>query len=614
MTTKEAERIHSPRIIFSILAELSFRGTEVSINERGKKKVSAGLINIQEGNSFKDSKITLEEVETEDSRVYCEAVAAGKKINFTLKKNSHNEFSLPEEIKIYDFRSHKRIVLKDCHYPVDVSYPGGVIHGYANDINMNFISIKAPQKKSNIEKGTSCKILVRQKHGQTDILYGNYLLREIKHFKNENLYIFVNNRKSAQEKTYRAKRNTIEGATIGFKSYTFGDTQFSGYIKIQNISWSGFYGEIILDNRIKKLPLGINLISEDTSFRFTLSRTCGTFGGFSVETLNSNSQTEWINFVKRYTQKGTGINIDIDALKEIFTSSGMMKNRRNRYNENAEDHMVHHGTQIDPLLAQRFINESESGEISEHVAVHRLSDNSWIIHEGMAADKRTMKMNDFYDETLFHLAEKYKYMKGLPRYVSAIFNPSFAGYWGEKASLPGNFLFSSHHENFKDTNKFMGADTEISVLKPESLNTLNKYEYSKAFNPVFLDLVDYWRPGKNNELLNERLINIGKGHSSSLRLLVDKQDMPLALVYKVNTYYSSNISGIINTLFILASNYFTGENYDTIIKALGNYPEFVLGTEDIQLISDNKNVQSAESSFRFCILDLNGEFVRNGLS
>lgn len=615
MTIKQ---ITSNRIILGILSELDACDSVIFCR-------SAQLAS----EPFTPSQMTLDpenqliifknEVINNANEMHCEAVFYSKRIHFNIKKaHSKIAFSPPTLIETEDLRESKRFHLSSTKLNAEVSWASGILLGTAHDISSSFISINSQTRISNPDPLCTYTILVKSNSTNPDVYFSRgTLINAIETQQGIKLVFRLTSSTSENNEStkyiQRAPRHKISKSTITFHSHPDLPINLSGQILVHECSLTGFSGEFLSSTLTSLIPLGLVLRSNEPAMTFYPIRKNKNVFGFRIHTCDKNPQIhEWNQFVNKQTNSSELIdNITSSEIAELFTESTLLKSKRRcAYGSDMTQTLISESSLPSSLgLIRRFGALNKWSKITQHISTLRLFDNSWFLQEVSSASDSEEPIDGLAERILRQLANEYRFLRGTPRYISGIYDPSInknSKLWGNrKNSL---YLYATHKQIY-NLNSFSNSAKSSILLNFESLDRItskDKIKLNINFDSNLLDIIDFWSLGSNNRLLNEILSNLGSHHRSSLELVTAREDQrPIAILYRLQSHYTHNITGVANALYVFCID----QNLpldQLLTETHQQKPHLITGTQDILFIQENDyyHKNCGDKYFKWFSIDL----------
>jgi len=605
--------IKKARMICGLLEELSITKSLFSVKASKDGNILSTLImDFLLNADFDKSKILFKYDFVEGKTYYFESLTAGLRVSFEAIASPEG-ITLPHEVLLSDFRKNKRISLSAQAYVAEIRFKKDIVFGFVSDISSDAISILT-DIDLNERKNLNVEILISRKGDKNDLIFRTSLLiyseRVGENFKN---VFIVLNRNNLGSKIDRPKRHNVKGGiSISFQSATIGDSSYEGEINIFELSLTGFLGEIHFFKGDNSLPMGSRLECFSPNISFYVIRKMGNTFAFKIASfLDDLILSEWTRFIRRNTLEALSQIAPNDTMAKFLTGSTLLKSeRRKMYGKNVSPFLSQFNNEKVGDIHYRFTLFSSAGEASINTSITKISDHSWVLHEVMKdADLEEADVPEFHNSILEHLGELSRFVPTSPKHCLIIFNPlipAIGGYWLKRAQENYCRVYSAYLMSLKDyktnhTGNVVGSICEEDIF---SLSAQARHTLASFFNLELLDLFDFWGGNPN---LQRQLSMIGEGHKINQKLLT-YNGKKLAVIYKFHSYFSLNVTGVINTLFVLFPRNVDSEDILLTIDQI-NQSE-LMSVKDLLLFFENeedrlKMKNYGENLKLFNLLDIN---------
>lgn len=527
------------------------------------------------------------------------------------KPKRKTKFDLPSVVSITDLRKSQRVLLKDYAYSAELRYRGGVAFGEAEDISSSFIAIRLSSVPKEITSGSQVHVLVRSQADLCDIFFAQCTYVAAISSGEEHRLVLKTTPSEEHASKARPKRYRITPRTLRFCSANLGITYVEGEIAVEEISLTGFSGTILRSTHSDGVLQGLVLKSDNPAIEFFPVRVNDAKAAFRIIRTNQNSRTNsWVQFLEKWASTEFRSAMTPAELADLFAESTFLKgDRRKLFGKKVQPHLIGAGTQHDPSLMRRYI-EASGRNFAHHMSIYRFTDCSWYLQEVIGGIAKSSKTDALRDAVLRQLKEEADHLSTSPGYVLGMYDTRVEvnrQLWDRFALSPSHIgLTASHIHVVED--KVRDIPRSFVFRGASGLSIREKEKCSLNFDYAVLQILDFWAKGSSNRTLNDILSRIGAAHCSNLWLAqTNIKDSPIALVYRIRSYYSANATGVINSVFVfLPSNFNDRRLFTELLSSIVHDNEVSIGTSDVLVVAPPNCLSSdqAQTQFMWFAIDL----------
>lgn len=583
--------VDHPRVISGLLAEIE--ASESLLFCKSESNSWLSKIKVQLKAPYENTLIELSDPR-EVIKVSCESTLHNRRISFDLIWNeSSRSFLLPEQITVQDLRSSYRLQLRDENLFAEVRSLGTVSFGEAQDVSTDFVSILLHETSPNLEVGAECHVHARSRTHLRDVYFANCVLKSLSPNERGTKAVFQVKTKTANPlSSPRTRRYTVEPFTIRFVASDLSVNRIYGEIQVEEVSLSGFLGRIRGASLLSSPIVGLILNCDEPRMSFSAVRKVGDRVAFQVcHTCSDSKHASWYDFIEERTDSTFKSVVSAAELATLFTESTFVKgNRRRSFGKKVENHFFDSNTDANGKLLRRFVGADDGANISHHISVFRLTDSAWYLQEVISGIHKLHGVTELKERVIKLLAEEARFLRYEPQFFTGMYDPTIPAnekQWGHLVASENHVGVRAAHISLDQENK--PGSSSLSTITADQLSTAEKFEVSQRFNLRILEILDFWSKCAANRVLNQELRRIGPGHRAVLYCIKDEAGVVQGLVYRLNTYYAANATGVVNSIFVFLPKDTTAHAVSEIKRFVGQVTEFRLGSSDLLMIGSDLN-------------------------
>ena len=603
--------VTSLRLISGLLSEIESRNAIVQCTDGNEEEMQITSLQLQDSSGSEEIVVRIP-LAHPSKQLNCEALLSNRRCRFKaeLFDIASHTYIIRPPMDLIELRDTPRWALENRSYPAEIRYPGGISLGFAKDMSFDHLAIELSSAPDTIQPGVQTEIVVRSRFATRDILFQRCeLITKMSSGKNERL-IFRVTKNTNHSKEIRSARYAINPTTISFSGRDLHGLEFSGEISVDNISITGFSGTIFSTNKKQHPVLGLLLHSQSANIVFSAVRRHDNRYGFVVLDQHRSANNSWFDFFQNHCRPLSNELSSTEDLATLLLESNFLKPARLRkYGNEIERHLPHSMGLSNNSLVRRFVLADDGVSASRTVSLFRFTDHSWIMHEGASGVNRTESMDSFYQEVIGLISDEGRFISDAPKYLCVYYNPKIPiidNYW--KNALPGiqcshlpTLVYSLAHKP-----KSSRGQTELEVRAATDLSLDERVKINESFGTPILALLDAFFSKSPNRSLSSLIASLGPSHRAELSLIEDtKSRNPLAFAYKVSTYYGTNVSGVVTSLFVFLARDIDNPKLNQIKNAITSNPALLNGTSDVVVVTSSEKQGESLSdpeSRRYCWL------------
>lgn len=603
---KSIEKINSKRIIVGFLGELSFQGVPVKKVKTEQSFIpNLNLDSSDLGKSTLSLKNKTGEIKEESLILSC--ILNDKVIEFEVKKIKENNFTLPPELTISNQRQSKRHKIRRCAtLMAEIKFKNKIFISKILNLNAEAILVSTPDipLPSPNEHGS---INVYNTKTLESIFYSFVQISNTREDP-DHLLLRITDKRLNKSGKYKRKRVQVKMGSLVMITSEGHPCKNKISINLHDASLTGFSGEVINKVTGSEIHQGEIYHLENIEVKARIEKVNGTQLACSILYPSKSERTEsWIKFVQNIFASNYTDAIPKDEIKSILTEGYFLKGlRRGFFSKENDESIFDTFDNHDPMLFSRVGVTTESSELSLFGSWFRFTDHCWNIQEGVTNSRNEISYSDFEAEVINRLATLSKIETMFPRYILSMMSYTVknnVSRWIEKFKDDDSkrFYFSKHIsfsvERFKDIEFFPDF---FKTSRHQDFSTDDLINFSRFFDPFLLQIIDYFSLSLPNRILNHLLNSKGPDQQANIYITTDNNHNPLAVIYKVNTLYTYNVSGLINTIFVFPASNLEVRHIPSLVNHLNSFTELSLGTSDFQIIlKEDCEIEGANSFFWF---------------
>ena len=588
--------IVKPRIIAALMAEIDAADASLVTQFRGSSISTKVFCEIKV--PFEETLIRLSDVTLNDAPLDCTVLFAGQRIRFALLPANGDAFrSLPETVEILDLRSSKRRKFSPGVISAEIFTKRGVIMGLPLDLSHRTLAIITATSDFDLIKGDSVRVRIIGDAASPDIFFSEMQVHSVDKSRG-NPRLLLQDRTSLR----KPNRHTPRIATVGTLSVVPQDQSLGGYValNLRNASMTGFAGAGVSETPAPWILPGTQVQIAGIALGATVVWANDGELGFMINGLDDAGNLGlWVQLLSQWRRESGVLVSEMEEFAGLLVQAGFLKGARRRvFGDSVAKFLPPERMTKNPLLYIRQTLKNSKGELYGHVSLSRLTDDAWIMQEGVHRGDSGPGVDGF-EVMLMALTRRAKELKiasaSAPRYLLWFWDSKILS--TERAAKPfsnqpENPLFKVWHFSLRALEKNLPMEPSANIVNLQMTTASVRSHVFQSFNPTLAEA--FGGVDGQHASLNAALVANGHGHWAKTIGIADEGGI-WGLAYRLASYYTLNVSGVLNSTFLIVRR---DVNIDRLLHGLARLAadSFTFGTDDIAIVFDQEPDQGSTLS------------------
>ena len=590
--------IAKPRIIAALMAEIDAADASVMAQFSGFSVSTKFSCEIKV--PFENTKIKLLDASVDDGPLDCTVLFAGQRIRFMLPPaNDEALRPLPDTVEILDLRSSKRRKFSPGVVSAEIFTKRGVIMGVPLDLSHRTLAIIAATDGFDLIKGDSVRVRIIGDATSPDIFFAEMQVHSVDTSRG-NPRLLLQDSSSPR----KPKRHTPRIPTVGTLSIVPQDNSLGGSVTLNllNASMTGVAGSTGGEASAPWLLPGNQVQIAGVDLGATVVWANDGEIGLKVNGLDdAGNLGRWVRLLAQWRRESGVLVSEMEEFAGLLVQAGFLKGARRRvFGHSVTKFLPPERMTQNPLLYIRQTLKNSKGELYGHVSLSRLTDDAWIMQEGVHRGDSGPDLSGF-EAMLMALTRRAKELKiasaSAPRYLLWFWDSKVES--TEKAAKPflnqpENQLFKARHFSLKALEAKLPPKPSANIINLQMTMASDRSQIFQSFAPTLIEAFG-GRDGEHS-CLNAALVANGHGHWAKTIGIADEGGV-WGLAYRLTSYYTLNVSGVLNSTFLIVHHDTSADRLLHGLARLAADP-FTFGTDDVAIVfGQEPNPKSSLAEF-----------------